>query len=63
MWNFALGFSALHTIVVLRKLLPSQLRPSILQYAGLVACAIFYIGISSIAFAQQWPNVKKFLGL
>ncbi|MCC6539304.1 MAG: Nramp family divalent metal transporter, partial [Bryobacterales bacterium] len=55
MWNFALGFSALHTLWVMRTLLPAPLRPGLLQYAGLLACAVFYIGISSIAFAQQWP--------
>ena len=62
MWNFALGFSALHTLVVVRRLLPEPLRAGWLQCAGLVACAIFYLGISSIAFAQQWPKVKGFLG-
>lgn len=63
MWNFALGFSALHALVVMRRLLPVPLRPGLLQCLGLVACAVFYIGISSIAFAQQWPKVKAFLGL
>ncbi|MFN7919815.1 MAG: Nramp family divalent metal transporter [Bryobacteraceae bacterium] len=63
MWNFALGFSALHTLWALRTLLPGPLRPGLAQSLGLIACAIFYIGISSIAFAQQWPKVKLWLGL
>jgi hypothetical protein len=62
MWNFALGFSSLHTLLVLRTLLPPALRPGLVQCAGLVGCAVFYIGISSIAFAQQWPKVKAWLG-
>ncbi|MBM3793700.1 MAG: hypothetical protein FJW31_06450 [Acidobacteria bacterium] len=61
MWNFALGFSALHTLYVMRTLLPPPLRPGLLQYLGLVACAVFYIGISSIAFAQQLPALRKWL--
>lgn len=61
MWNFALGFSAIHTLVALRILLPKELRPGLLQNLGLVACAIFYIGISSIALAQQWPRIQAWL--
>jgi hypothetical protein len=62
MWNFALGFSSLHTLYVTLTLLPKMLRPSLLQCAGLVACAVFYVGISSIAFAQQWPALRKWAG-
>ncbi|MEZ5353104.1 MAG: Nramp family divalent metal transporter [Bryobacteraceae bacterium] len=62
MWNFVLGFSALHTLWTLMVLLPPQLRPGWLQRAGLVFCAIFYIGISSIAFRQQWPKIASFFG-
>lgn len=63
MWNFALGFSALHTLWVMHRLLPAPLRPHWLQSLGLVACAVFYLGISSIGFAQQWPKVQAwFLG-
>jgi hypothetical protein len=29
--------------------------------AGLVACAVFYIGISVIALNQQWPKVVAWL--
>jgi hypothetical protein len=61
MWNFALGFSAIHTLVVMHRLLPPPLRPGLLQNAGLVACAAFYLGISSIGFAQQWPKVRAWL--
>jgi hypothetical protein len=63
MWNFALGFSSLHTLWVNLSLLPKPLRPGWLQCTGLVACAIFYIGISTIAFTKEWPKVKTWLGL
>jgi len=62
LWNFALGFTALHTLWVLLSLLPKPLRPGILQCAGLLACAAFYFWISSMAFAQQWPKVRLWLG-
>ncbi len=61
MMNFALGFSALHTLYVNLRLLPGPLRPGWWMRAGLVACALFYLGISSIAFRQQWPNLKAWL--
>lgn len=62
MWNFALGFTAIHTLVVVRTLLPASLRPGLLECLGLAACAVFYIGISAIALAQQWPTVRAWLG-
>lgn len=62
MMNFALGFSALHTLYVNLVLLPPPLRPGWLLRAGLVACAVFYFGISAIAFHQQWPKLAAWLG-
>lgn len=62
MWNFALGFTAIHTLAVVRTLLPRQLRPGSWECAGLVACAAFYLGISGIAMRQQWPAVRAWLG-
>jgi hypothetical protein len=59
--NFALGFSALHTLYVSLALLPKPLRPPWPMRAGLVACAVFYIGISVIALNQQWPKVVVWL--
>jgi hypothetical protein len=55
--NFALGFSALHTLYVSLVLLPQPLRAGWLMRTGLVACAVFYISISAIALHQQWPKV------
>jgi hypothetical protein len=62
MMNFALGFSSLHTLYALLVLLPKPLRPGLVQCAGLLLCATFYIGISMIAFTQQWPKIRAWLG-
>jgi hypothetical protein len=61
MWNFALGFTALHTLAALHKLVPREFQPPLLQRLGLVCCGIFYFTISGIAFAQQWPKVQAWL--
>jgi hypothetical protein len=61
MMNFALGFSALHTLYVNVTLLPRVLRPNWGLRFGLVGCAVFYLGISVIAFRQQWPRIVEWL--
>jgi hypothetical protein len=61
MLNVARGFSALHTLYVTMTLLPAALRPGWALRIGLVCCAVYYIGISGIAFTQQWPKVVAWL--
>jgi hypothetical protein len=61
MMNFALGVSALHTLYVNVALLPEELRPGWLLRFGLICCAVFYSGISVLAFYQQWPQVAAWL--
>lgn len=63
MMNFVLAFSALHTLYVDLVLLPKDLRPGWLLRIGLICCALFYTGISAIAFRQQWPKVAAWLGV
>jgi hypothetical protein len=46
--NIALGFSSFHTLAVNRRLLPEALRPNLLMQLGLVACGVFFIGITAI---------------
>ncbi len=46
--NIALGFSAFHTLAVNRRLLPVELRPNWFMQLGLVACGVFFIGITAI---------------
>ena len=59
--NFGLGFSALHTLYLNRTFLPPDLRPSWVMQLGLVACSVFFTGISMIALAQRWPQVWAWL--
>jgi hypothetical protein len=46
--NVGLGFSAFHTLVVNRTLLPKPLRPNLFMQLGLVACGVFFLGITTI---------------
>jgi hypothetical protein len=62
MWNFALGFTALHVLAVIHRLMPRELRPGIFWQLALLACAAFYFTISTLGFVQQWPKVKAFFG-
>ena len=52
--NVALGFSAIHTLVVNRTLLPKQLRPNLFMQAGLATCCIFFFGISAVVLWTLW---------
>ena len=57
--NFALGFTAVHTLVVNCVLLPRPLRPGILGRVGISACAAFFLGIAYLGL----PQALKDLGL
>jgi hypothetical protein len=46
--NLALGFSALHALYVTRALMPRELRPSLVMQLGVVACGVFFLGISAV---------------
>jgi hypothetical protein len=62
LWNFVLGFSALHTLYVVLTLMPAPLRPGWLLRLGLAGCAVFYLGITGITLVQQWPRLMSWLG-
>ena len=51
--NLGMSASALHALVVNRKLLPRELRPPMFMQLSQVACFVFFLGISVIAFYQQ----------
>jgi hypothetical protein len=59
--NVGLGFSALHVLYVNCVILPKEVRPPWILRIGLVACFVFYTGISCIAFHQKWPAFKAWL--
>lgn len=50
--NVALGFSAFHTLVVNRSLLPRELRPNWFMQLGLVVCGVFFLGITAITVGE-----------
>lgn len=51
--NLGMSATALHALVVNRKLLPRELRPPVIMQVSQVACFVFFLGISVIAFYQQ----------
>ena len=57
--NFALGFTALHTLVVNLVLLPKELRPGWIGRIGITSCAVFFLGIAYLGL----PQALKDLGL
>ena len=57
--NFALGFTAVHTLVVNLTLLPKPLRPGWIGRIGISACAVFFLGVAWLGL----PQALKDLGL
>lgn len=57
--NFALGFSAWHTLIVNKFLLPKPVRPNLFNCAGLFACGAFFIWIA----AQGAPQAVRDAGI
>jgi Mn2+/Fe2+ NRAMP family transporter len=55
--NFALGFTALHTLVVNLFLLPKELRPGWIGRFGITACAVFFLGIAWLGLPQALRDV------
>jgi hypothetical protein len=51
-FNYALGFSALHTLVVNCTLLPPALRPRWLMRCALASAALFFTIVSGVATVQ-----------
>jgi len=57
--NFALGFTALHTLVVNLVLLPKPIRPGWIGRIGIASCAVFFLGVAALGL----PQALKDLGL
>lgn len=56
MYNYALGFSCLHTLAINTLLLPKPLQPRLWQKAGLVLGSVFFI---SIGIMTSYDEVTK----
>jgi hypothetical protein len=52
-YNFALGFSCWHTLVINRVLLPRELRPHFIPTIGLVVGGIFFWILGTVAVLDQ----------
>ena len=59
MYNYALGFSCLHTLVINCTLLPRELQPRLWQKTGLVFGAIFFLSIGALATYDAVPGLVK----
>jgi hypothetical protein len=46
--NVALGISALQALYANRKLLPREIQPGWFLQLGVVACGLFFLGISVV---------------
>ncbi|MEZ5354847.1 MAG: Nramp family divalent metal transporter [Bryobacteraceae bacterium] len=56
--NLGLAMSALHVIHVGRTLMPREARPGWFTNVGLALAAVFFAGISAIAFASQYAALR-----
>lgn len=60
--NVALGLTSFVLLRANTRLLPPPLRPGWLHRAGLVACGVFYLGLSLLVFVtKQLPMLRDFL--
>ena len=57
--NVGLGSSALHTLFVSRRLMPTELRPPWYLQLGLVGGFVFFLGISAIALNQHLSGLPR----
>jgi hypothetical protein len=59
-FNFALGFSCWHTLVINRVLLPRELRPGIVPTICLVVGGIFFWMLGVVSVLDQLQKVGVF---
>ena len=55
--NIGLGATAIHALVINRKLLPKELQPGWFMQVGLLGCFVFFMGITVIAFHQRYTQL------
>jgi hypothetical protein len=60
-YNYALGFSCFHVLVLNVMLLPRELRPSWVGRTGLVLSGVFFTVIAVISTTQEVPKLIKLL--
>ncbi|WP_437223226.1 Nramp family divalent metal transporter [Planctomicrobium sp. SH661] len=58
--NLALGITALQLLWINLTFLPKEIRPRWYQILGVLACSVFYLGLSALVFFEkQWPELVK----
>lgn len=66
LYNYALGFSCLHVLVINLTLLPRELQPGWFPRIGLVLGGIFFTVVAVISTTQEVPKLiaelQKFMG-
>ncbi len=59
--NVAIGLTAFFILYVNTRYLPPQIRPGLLQKAGLIACGVFYLGMAALVYYHtQKPIIDEF---
>ena len=59
MYNYALGFSCFHTLIVNTRLLPQALKPGLFIRVVLVLAGCFFTGIAGITTAIELPKLLE----
>jgi hypothetical protein len=61
--NLALGITAVLILWTNLRFVPKQLRPGWINIIGVACCAIFYLGLAGLVFAEkQLPGLIEFFG-
>lgn len=60
--NLGLGLTAVLVLLNNHRFLPKQLRPGWIHSLGVFGCAVFYLGMTALVFAQK-PEVLWFFAL
>ena len=56
--NVAIGVTSLQLLWINHRLLPCEIRPRWYHTAGVLGCALFYLGLSLLVFLEkQWPEL------
>ena len=60
--NLGLGLTAVLVLLNNHRFLPKELRPGLFHSLGVIGCAVFYLGMTALVFAQK-PEVLWFFAL
>jgi hypothetical protein len=59
--NLAIGVTSLQLLYINHRLLPREIKPRWYHSAGLILCAVFYLGLTALVFIEkQLPALREF---